>query len=165
MINCNNEVNTMDDLQFRRSIYADPKSQDEAVMLAKTADPAKQQFATAVKQLDDQKRTTENLIDTLHRTVSASATASVNNHNDRTNQQLVDLQNRIQVRFSEMDDKINRSVAGCGGQGDGLGSSSSSGPPRGSYQLRVPDPQNWNRDVLNDGKADSPNGGSRATCR
>lgn len=42
----------MDDLQFRRSIYADPKTQDDAVVLAKNTDPAKQKFATAVEQLD-----------------------------------------------------------------------------------------------------------------
>ena len=46
------EVSTMDDLQFRRSIYADPKSTDEAVQKAISDDPAKQQFAKELEALD-----------------------------------------------------------------------------------------------------------------
>lgn len=37
--------NEMDDLQYRRSIYADPTSQDEAIIAAQNADPSKKQFA------------------------------------------------------------------------------------------------------------------------
>ncbi|NMP32984.1 DUF3379 domain-containing protein [Thalassotalea sp. M1531] len=44
----------MDDLQFRRSIYADPKNQDAEVIAAKNADPARAQFAKEIEQLDDQ---------------------------------------------------------------------------------------------------------------
>ena len=47
------EVNTMDDLQFRRSIYADPKSTDDAVQQAIKEDPAKQEFAKELEALDD----------------------------------------------------------------------------------------------------------------
>jgi len=43
----------MDDLQFRRTIYAAPKSQDEALLAALQADPAKKQFAQELNQLDD----------------------------------------------------------------------------------------------------------------
>lgn len=43
----------MDDLQFRRSIYADPKTQDEAIQSAKDSDPAKQQFARDIEALDE----------------------------------------------------------------------------------------------------------------
>jgi len=43
----------MDDLQFRRSIYADPKSRDETVQEAIDADPAKQQFVRDIEALDD----------------------------------------------------------------------------------------------------------------
>lgn len=42
----------MDDLQFRRSIYADPNTTDETVSKAKMADPAKKQFAEELKKLD-----------------------------------------------------------------------------------------------------------------
>ena len=44
----------MDDLQFRRILYADPKTTDEAVQAAKAEDPAKQKFAQEVDKLDDQ---------------------------------------------------------------------------------------------------------------
>ncbi len=47
----------MDDLQFRRGIYADPHNNDDTFtdeMLAQiNADPAKQQFSQDIKQLDD----------------------------------------------------------------------------------------------------------------
>jgi hypothetical protein len=42
----------MDDLQFRRIIYADPKSTDSDVSAAKNSDPAKQKFAQEIEQLD-----------------------------------------------------------------------------------------------------------------
>lgn len=42
----------MDDLQFRRSIYADPKTTDSDIESAKKADPAKQKFAKEIEQLD-----------------------------------------------------------------------------------------------------------------
>ena len=51
------EVSTMDDLQFRRGIYADPHNNDETFsqeMLAEiNADSAKHQFSQDIKQLDD----------------------------------------------------------------------------------------------------------------
>ncbi|WP_281556644.1 DUF3379 family protein [Thalassomonas sp. RHCl1] len=43
----------MDDLQFRRSIYADPKSRDEAMQEAIDGDPTKQQFVRDIEALDD----------------------------------------------------------------------------------------------------------------
>lgn len=43
----------MDDLQFRRSIYADPNNKDQDFLDAINADPAKQKFAQEIKQLDD----------------------------------------------------------------------------------------------------------------
>jgi hypothetical protein len=42
----------MDDLQYRRSIYADPTCQDEDVLAAQLADPAKKEFAQELHQLD-----------------------------------------------------------------------------------------------------------------
>ena len=42
----------MDDLQFRRSIYADPTSQDEDIIAAQNADPAKKQLAQDLCQFD-----------------------------------------------------------------------------------------------------------------
>lgn len=43
----------MDDLQFRRMIYAEPTTQDEQVLAAQHADPAKKQFAQELCQLDE----------------------------------------------------------------------------------------------------------------
>lgn len=43
----------MDDLQFRRSIYADPKTTDADIRAAIEADPAKQKFAQELETLDD----------------------------------------------------------------------------------------------------------------
>lgn len=42
----------MDDLLFRRSIYADPKCQDDAIKEAKNSDPAKKAFADEIELLD-----------------------------------------------------------------------------------------------------------------
>ncbi len=44
----------MDDLQFRRSIYADPNTCDQEVLEAKNADPIKKQFAQDIEKLDRQ---------------------------------------------------------------------------------------------------------------
>lgn len=46
-----NEV--MDDLQYRRSIYADPTSQDDDIIAAQNADPAKKQLAQELCKLDE----------------------------------------------------------------------------------------------------------------
>ncbi len=43
----------MDDLQFRRIIYADPTNQDEDIIAAKQDDPAKKQFAQDISLLDE----------------------------------------------------------------------------------------------------------------
>ena len=43
----------MDDLQFRRSMYADPKSADKAMQEAINEDHAKQRFAKELEILDD----------------------------------------------------------------------------------------------------------------
>ena len=43
----------MDDLQFRRSIFADPHSNDDLLTEAKATDPNKQRFAQDIQQLDD----------------------------------------------------------------------------------------------------------------
>ena len=48
-----NAQNTMDDLQFRRSILADPTSQDSDILAAQQADPAKKQFAHDLYQFDE----------------------------------------------------------------------------------------------------------------
>jgi len=45
--------NKMDDLQYRRSIYADPSSQDEAIIAAQNADPAKKQLAQELHLFDE----------------------------------------------------------------------------------------------------------------
>jgi len=43
----------MDDLTFRRNIYADPTSQDDDIIAAKNADPAKKLLAQELCQLDE----------------------------------------------------------------------------------------------------------------
>ncbi|WP_019027712.1 DUF3379 family protein [Colwellia piezophila] len=43
----------MDDLQFRRAIYADPNNQDADCIAAQQADPSKKQFAQDICQLDE----------------------------------------------------------------------------------------------------------------
>jgi len=43
----------MDDLQFRRAIYADPNNQDEETIAAQQQDPSKKQFAQEICQLDE----------------------------------------------------------------------------------------------------------------
>ena len=53
MKNRYSEVNTMDDLQFRRTLYSDPKNKDEAIISAIQSDPAKQKFAEDLDKLDD----------------------------------------------------------------------------------------------------------------
>lgn len=45
--------NIMDDLRFRRSIYADPSSIDEDIIAAKNSDPAKKQLAQELSRLDE----------------------------------------------------------------------------------------------------------------
>lgn len=42
----------MDELQFRRSIYADPHTKDEDIAKAKASDLGKQKFAKEIEQLD-----------------------------------------------------------------------------------------------------------------
>jgi len=44
----------MDDLQFRRTILAEPNSQDPELLAAQNADPTKKQMAKEVQQLDEQ---------------------------------------------------------------------------------------------------------------
>jgi len=48
----NTHTNKMDDLQFRRSIYADPTSQDGDIIAAQNADPAKKQLAQELYLFD-----------------------------------------------------------------------------------------------------------------
>ena len=45
--------NKMDDLQYRRSIYANPSSQDEEIIAAQNADPAKKQLAQELHLFDE----------------------------------------------------------------------------------------------------------------
>lgn len=49
----NENINKMDDLQYRRSIYADPTSQDEDIIAAQNADPAKKQLAQELYLFDE----------------------------------------------------------------------------------------------------------------
>jgi hypothetical protein len=46
----------MDDLQFRRAIYADPNNQDADTVAAQQEDPSKKQFAQEISKLDEQIR-------------------------------------------------------------------------------------------------------------
>lgn len=57
----------MDDLQFRRTIYADPNCTDEAVKEAAEADPAKQEFWNDLRSLEAkiQRATTVDVPDNL----------------------------------------------------------------------------------------------------
>ena len=43
----------MDDLHFRKSIYADPQISDDAIIEAINADPAKKKFAQEIEKLDE----------------------------------------------------------------------------------------------------------------
>ncbi|PKG81937.1 DUF3379 domain-containing protein [Colwellia sp. 75C3] len=43
----------MDDLQFRRAIYADPNNQDADTVAAQKEDPSKKQFAQEISKLDE----------------------------------------------------------------------------------------------------------------
>lgn len=53
MDNINAKKTELDDLEFRRNIFADPKSRDEALLNAKRNDPSKQQLALELELLDD----------------------------------------------------------------------------------------------------------------
>lgn len=46
-------TNKMDDLQFRRSIYADPTSQNKDIIAAQNAEPAKKRLAQELCQFDE----------------------------------------------------------------------------------------------------------------
>lgn len=48
----------MDDLEFRRKVYADPHTNDESVLDAATNDPSKQQFIDELKHLDNKVQST-----------------------------------------------------------------------------------------------------------
>ena len=48
-----NCANKMDDLQYRRSIYADPNSENEDVVAAQNADPAKKHLAQELSLFDE----------------------------------------------------------------------------------------------------------------
>ncbi len=52
---------TMDDLQFRRSIYANPTSQDKDIIAAQNADPAKKQLAQELCQFDEKLKQAMNI--------------------------------------------------------------------------------------------------------
>ena len=90
-------------------------------------------FEKFVKQLDDQRRATETVIETVHRTLAASSTQSVSELRSLTSEQFAEFWTNIQNKFNDIDAKIDRAVAGGGGQEDGFGPSSSSGLPRGTY--------------------------------
>lgn len=53
MTKINMPPNTMDDLQYRRSIYADPTSLDDDIIAAQNADPAKKQLAEELRLFDE----------------------------------------------------------------------------------------------------------------
>lgn len=53
MSKTNAPINKMDDLQYRRSIYADPTSQDEDIIAAQNADPSKKQLAQELYLFDE----------------------------------------------------------------------------------------------------------------
>lgn len=59
----NNTVSdeTMDDLTFRRSIYADPTSQDDDIIAAKNADPAKKKLAQELCLFDEKLKQAMNI--------------------------------------------------------------------------------------------------------
>ena len=44
----------MDELEFRRHVYADPHSQDEKILAAAEADPAKKKFIQEMRTMDNQ---------------------------------------------------------------------------------------------------------------
>jgi len=61
MLNIDNPTKKMDDLQYRRSIYADPTSQDEDIIAAQNADPAKKQLAHELFLFDEQLKEAMNI--------------------------------------------------------------------------------------------------------
>ena len=48
------EIDTMDELEFRREVYADPSAEDPRVKKAAEADPAKMDFLKELRQLDSE---------------------------------------------------------------------------------------------------------------
>ena len=53
MTKMNTPTNTMDDLQYRRSIYADPSSLDDDIIAAQNADPSKKRLAEELLLFDE----------------------------------------------------------------------------------------------------------------
>jgi len=53
MTTMNTTTNKMDDLQYRRSIYADPASLDDDIIAAQNADPAKKRLAEELLLFDE----------------------------------------------------------------------------------------------------------------
>ena len=49
----NNTTNNLDDLQYRRSIYADPTSRDDDIIEAQNTDPAKKKLAQDLYLFDE----------------------------------------------------------------------------------------------------------------
>jgi hypothetical protein len=56
-----NATNKMDDLQYRRSIYADPTSQDNDIIAAQNADPAKKRLAKELYLFDEKLKQAMNI--------------------------------------------------------------------------------------------------------
>jgi hypothetical protein len=61
MLKNDNPTNKMDDLQYRRSIYADPANQDADIIAAQNADPAKKQLAHELCLFDEQLKQAMNI--------------------------------------------------------------------------------------------------------
>jgi hypothetical protein len=61
MTDMNTPQNKMDDLQYRRSIYADPKSQADDIIAAQNADPAKKKLAKDLCAFDEQLKQAMNI--------------------------------------------------------------------------------------------------------
>jgi len=75
----------MDDLQFRRSIYADPSSVDEDILAAQKADPSKKKLAKDLCQFDEKLKQAMNVTvpDDLCNKLMLRQTFKSHQHNKR----------------------------------------------------------------------------------
>ena len=68
-------------------------------------------FERFVQQLEDQRRATETIIDSVHRTLTASSTQSVSELRVLTSEQFAEFWSNVQTKFHDVDAKIDRTVA------------------------------------------------------
>ena len=85
-------------------------------------------FERLVSKLEEQRPATANIINTVHRTLTATATASITELANLTGLQLNEYGTSTRAKIADIEDKIQRLYDGGGGQGGGFSSSLSAGP-------------------------------------